>query len=55
MDKGQDETSAEKHQDPSKPKNGQEAMNHFVHMHTCIHAFIKLTFSFQEIKQGRPP
>ena len=52
MDEEQDETSAGKHHDLSKPKNGQEAMNHFAHMHTCIHVFIKLTFSFQEIKQG---
>ena len=55
MDKGQDETSAGKHHDLSKPKNGQETMNHFAHMYTCIHEFIKLTFSFQEIKQDRPP
>ena len=31
---GQDETSAGKHHDLNKPKNGQEPMNH---LHTCIH------------------
>ena len=51
MDKWKDEASAEKHHDPGKPKNGQETMNH---LHTCIHAYIKVIFSFQEIKQGRP-
>ena len=60
MDEGQDEAPTGKRHDSSKPKNGQETMNHlhtciYAYMHTCIHAYIKLTFSFQEIKQGRPP
>ena len=42
---GQDETSAGKHHDLNKQKNGQEPMNH---LHTCIHAYKKLIFSFQE-------
>ena len=48
---GQDETSAGKHHDLNKPKDGQEPMTHlhiYIHayMHTCIHAYIKLTFFF---------
>ena len=51
MDKGQDETSAGKHHDLSNPKNGQEAMNHFAHMHTCIHK-ANIFFSGNRIRNG---
>ena len=50
MDKGQDETSAGKHHDLSNPKNGQEAMNHFAHMYTCIHK-ANIFFSRNQTRQ----
>ena len=37
MDEGQGEASTGKRHDSSKPKNGQETMNH---LHTCIHAYM---------------
>ena len=37
MDEGQGEAFTGKRHDSSKPKNGQETMNH---LHTCIHAYM---------------